>query len=176
MDEFKPTFNFIIPIFRLLIILLIGWFTLFFHFTILAQLFHKVLDFKIISSVLFIELIIFTFSFVFIKGFLAQTKNYVFSSNGIEQINFLNFSKKHIRKEDVIGYSTSEVHYKVKTFKQIIIYLKNNDKIEITQFSFIDFRFIEVVLKHNRYHYFGFEPHKWKWLDSRHYQFEKTIS
>ncbi|TKC10895.1 hypothetical protein FA048_12055 [Pedobacter polaris] len=176
MDEFKPTFNFIIPVFRFLVVILIGWFTLFFHFIILVQLFNKGFDLKTICSIIFIELITFFFGFMFIKAFLIQTKNFVFSKKGIEQINFLNFSKKYIKKEDVIGYSASDVRYRIKTFKQIIIYLRNGKKIEITQFCFIDFKLIEVALMHNGYHYFGFEPHRWKWFDGRHYQFEKSIS
>ena len=174
MNEFKPTFNFIIPIFRLLAIIIIGWFTAHFHFVILAKLINKGLDFKTIISILIIELIVFMFGFSFIKGFLTQTRNFVFSNRGIEQINFLNFSKQHIQKSDILGYSTSDVRYRIKTFKQIIIYLRNGKKIEIIQFCYKNFRFIEVSLIHNEYHYFGYEPHKWKWFDSRYYQFEET--
>ncbi len=104
---------------------------------------------------------------------LKTTKSYIITPDGIEVINLLTFQKTAISKKEILGFSTSEIPYKIGNFKEILIYLKNGDKIDLMQFAYFNFKKIEPALIDKRYDFLGYEPYIWKWVNSRVYKFDK---
>ncbi|MDP2174721.1 MAG: hypothetical protein Q8K70_02295 [Bacteroidota bacterium] len=109
---------------------------------------------------------------MFFKAFITTTKNYLITDQTIEEFNVLTLKTKTIYKDDIKGFSTSKVPYRIWDFKQIIIYLKDGTKIDIMQFAYFNFKKIKPTLVNKKYNYFGHEPYIWKWFNSRVYRYD----
>ena len=79
---------------------------------------------------------------------------------------------KTIYKDNIKGFSTSKVPYRIWNFKQIIIYLKDGTKINIMQFAYFNFNKIELTLVEKKYNYLGHEKYIWKWVNRRVYKYD----
>lgn len=77
-----------------------------------------------------------------------------------------------ISKAEVKGFSLSKYPTKMWDFDEVILHLKNSDKIELPQFLYWNFKEIKPSLGANGVTFLGPEPFRWKFLDSRHYQFD----
>ena len=170
MDNLKTYFNPFVLVGRLAFSLFFGGLTCF-----IIYLFFR--DFKVngFKENFFIILgaALFTVVFqMFFKTFVTTTKNYLITNQAIEEFNLLTLKTKTIFKNDIKGFSTSTVRYRIWNFEQIIIYLKDGTKINIMQFAYFNFKKIKQTLVDKKYNYFGYEPYIWKWVDSRVYKYD----
>ncbi|WP_207429505.1 hypothetical protein [Pedobacter sp. SYSU D00535] len=126
-----------------------------------------------LGLILFLSLPFGALFYMYFIVLLKTTKSYIITPDGIEVINLLTFQKTAISKKEILGFSTSEIPYKIGNFKEILIYLKNGDKIDLMQFAYFNFKKIEPALIDKRYDFLGYEPYIWKWVNSRVYKFDK---
>jgi len=170
MNEFKTYFNPLVPIGRLAFSIFFGGLTCF----IIYLLFR---DFKTngIKEYLYMLLGATVFGAIFqmfFKAFITRTKNYLITNQTIEEFNILTLKTKTIHKDDIKGFSTSKIPYRIWDFKQVIFYLKDGTKIDIMQFAYFNFRKIKPTLIDKKYNYLGDEPYIWKWFNSRVYRYD----
>lgn len=175
-QEFKPRFNFLIPIFRLTYCIFLSGLTVIFAYSLVLSILDTERDPIEIGGILLGLILFFSYSHIITKSFFNQTKKIAVTKDFLKEINYLRDTTRFITKEDIIGFSTSVIPYKIGRFSQIIVYLKNNEKIELMQFCYFNFKEIEPVLLNCGYKYLGFEIYRWKWFDSRHYKFETASS
>ena len=171
MNGFKTYFNPLVAVGRLVFSIFFCGLTCF----IVYLLFR---DFKTNGLMQFLTILfgatIFGIIFqVFFKAFITTTKNYLINERTIEEFNVLTFKTKIIDKEEIKGFSTSKVPYRIWDFNEIIIYLKDGTKIEIMQFAYFNFKKIKQTLVDKKYNYLGHESYIWKWVNSRVYQFDE---
>src|SRR5690606_10659624 len=157
MNEFKTYFNPLVPIGRLAFSIFFGGLTCF----IIYLLFR---DFKTngIKEYLYMLLGATVFGAIFqmfFKAFITRTKNYLITNQTIEEFNILTLKTKTIHKDDIKGFSTSKIPYRIWDFKQVIFYLKDGTKIDIMQFAYFNFRKIKPTLIDKKYNYLGDEPY-----------------
>ncbi|MFM9838259.1 MAG: hypothetical protein ACKVOQ_08355 [Cyclobacteriaceae bacterium] len=170
MKEFKTNLNPLIPLIRFLGVLIFG--------VVLIKIFYTFFRNLTENSareyfILFVGVPLIGYLFyVFLKGFSRSTKNYVLDNFSLRVFNLLTLQTEKISKENIRGFSTSEIPYRIATFKQIIIYLRDGRKLELMQFEYFNFRKIESALCYNDYIFLGHELYVWKFLDFRVYHFE----
>lgn len=170
-QEFKPKFNFLIPIFRLIYCIFLFGLTVLFTYYLVLSILATERDLIEIGAILSGLILFYSYSHVITKSFFLQTKKIAVTKDFLKEINCLRNTTRLISREDIIGFSTSIVPYKIGRFSQIIVYLKNNEKIELMQFSYFNFKKIEPVLISYGYKYLGFEEYRWKWFDRRYYKY-----
>jgi hypothetical protein len=170
MKEFKTNLNPLIPLIRFIGVLIFG--------LILIKIFYAFFRNLTENSsreylILFVGIPLIGYLFyVFLRGFLRSTKSYFLDNFSLRVFNLLTFRTEKISKENIKGFSTSEIPYRISTFKQIIIYLIDGRKLELTQFEYFNFKKIESALLYNDYNFLGHELYVWKFLDSRVYHFD----
>ena len=169
--SFKTYFNPLVPLMCIaFIVLIIFAFTLIFDELYFSKKFHSVEDhFKLIFGFLFFGMI----SWIFARQLLRTTKTYLFTNNGIQEYNYLTFSSRYIQRNDIKGFRSSSISYKLMPFKQVIIYLNDGTKLDLMQFNFFNFKCIKQALIDLQYTYLGYESYKWKWFDDRYYRFDE---
>jgi|SRR5690606_23581421 len=170
MTNFKTYFNPLIAIGRLAFSVFFGGLTFF----LIYLLFR---DFKTNGLKEYITIILGVTIFgaifqMFFKALVTTSKNYLITDQTIEEFNVLTLKTKTIHKEDIKGFSTSKVPYRIWDFKQVIIYLKDGTKIDIMQFAYFNFKKIKSTLVDKRYNYLGHESYIWKWVNSRVYKYD----
>jgi len=170
MNDFKTYFNPFVAIGRLA-------FSIFFCGLTCLLIYLMFRDFKINGLKQYLTILLGVTIFgtvfqIFFKAFITTTKNYLITDKTIEEFNLLTFSRKTIYKDDIKGFSTSKVPYRIWNFKQIIIYLKDGTKISLMQFAYFNFKKIKPILVDKKYNYLGHEPYIWKWFDSRVYRYD----
>jgi hypothetical protein len=171
MNDFKTYFNPLVPIGRLAFSIFSGGLTCF----VIYLLFR---DFNTNGLKQYLTIILGATIFgaifqMFFKAFITTTKNYLITEQTIEEFNLLTLKTKTIYKDDIKGFSTSLVPYRIWYFKQIIIYLKDGTKIDIMQFAYFNFKEIKPTLVDKKYNYLGHESYIWKWVNSRVYKYEE---
>lgn len=152
--EFKPRFNFLIPIFRLIFCLFYSGLTVVFAYFLVLSCVEK-RDPKEIGIILFGLIMFYSYSHIITKSFFLKTKKIAITNDFLKETNYLRNTIRVIPKDDIIGFSTSVVPYKIGRFSQIIVYLKNNEKIELMQFCYFNFKELEPVLLNCGYKYLG---------------------
>lgn len=171
MNDFKTFFNPLVPIgrvfFAISFIGLLGMMIYFLYVDFETNGLEKYVGF-LIGLPLFLAV-----SYLFFGEFINKTKNYLITDNYIVAFNLLTRRKKVINKDDIMGFSTSKVPYRMYDFKQIIVYLKDGTKIDIMQFAYFNFKKIQPVLIEKGYPYLGHEKYRWKWINSRIYLYDK---
>lgn len=175
-QEFKPKFNFLVPIFRLIYCVFLLGITVMFAYHLVLSIMDTERNPIEIGAFLLGLMLFYSYSHVITKSFFLQTKKIAVTKDFLKEINFLRNTSRLITKEDIIGFSTSVIPYKIGSFSQIIVYLKNNEKIELLQFCYFNFKEIEPILLNCGYKHLGFEIYRWKWFDSRHYKYETASS
>ena len=123
--------------------------------------------FEIIFNIIMIYL-----TYHFFIPIIKQSNNLIIEEGNIYKVSILCGKKELLKKNDIKGFSTSEYPLKIWTFKSIILYLQNGQKVEFPQFLYFNFNEIENILIENSIRNFGYEKHKWKSITSRHYEFE----
>ena len=170
MNDFKTFFNPLVPIGRVV-------FTIAFIGLLSVLIYFLYVDFetnglKEYVRVGFGLLLFLTVFYMFFVEFINKTKNYLITDNYIEEFNLLTRRKKIINKDDIKGFSTSKVPYRMHDFKQIIVYLNDGTKIDMMQFAYFNFKKIQPVLIEKGYKYLGHESYRWKWINSRVYLYD----
>ena len=170
MNDFKTYFNPLVPVGRLAVSIFFSGLTC----LIIYFLFRDLKTYGLKQNLtMLVGLTIFGAIFqMYFKAFITTTKNYLITDETIEEFNFLTFKTKTIYKEDIKGFSTSIVPYRIWNFKQVIIYLKNGRKIDIMQFAYFNFKKIKPTLIDKQYNYLGDEKYIWKWVNSRVYKYD----
>ncbi len=170
MDDLKTYFNPLVPIGRLAFSIFFGGLTCY-----IIYLFFR--DFKTngFKEYFFIILGATVFAVVFqmfYKALITTTKNYIITDQTIKEFNLLTQKTKTIYKDDIKGFSTSTVPYRIWNIKLVIIYLKDGTKIDIMQFAYFNFKKIKPALVDKKYKCLGHEPYIWKWVNSRIYKYD----
>jgi hypothetical protein len=170
MTDFKTYFNPLIAVGRLVFSMFFGGMTCF----IIYHIFRKFKTTELIQygGIMLVVVLFGALFQMFFVAFIKTTKNYLIKDNCIEEFNLLTLKTKAIHKEDIKGFSTSIVPYRIWDFKQIIIYLKDGTKIDIMQFAYFNFKNIKPDLIDKNYNYLGDEPYIWKWVNSRVYKYD----
>lgn len=101
-----------------------------------------------------------------------QRYNFFLYNDRITMKNVISGKETDILIQEIKGYSLSNYPTKIRDFKEIIIYLKNGKKIELPQFLFFNFKDLMQSLNMSDINFLGHENFKWKFLDSRVYQYE----
>lgn len=170
MSTFKTKLNPIIPIGRSLFSLVLLLF-LVLSFGFMADTYQK----EGFESAIGSSLLILFFGMLFYMFFSAlfrNTKSYIIQDECIIVNDYFGFKSGKIDKSDVMGFSTSHVPYNFGREPQIIIYIKDGTKFQLTRFEYFNFKEIKPALRKRHYRYFGYEPYVWKWFNSRSFQFD----
>ena len=170
MNDFKTYFNPLVPIGRLAFSIFFAGLTCFIIYLLFRD--FKTNGLKKYFTILLGATIFGVIFQQFFKGFITTTKNYLITDQTIKEFNILTFKTKTIDKNDIKGFSTSVVPYRIWNFKQVIIYLKDGTKIDIMQFAYFNFKKIKPTLVDKKYNYLGHETYIWKWVNSRVYKYD----
>lgn len=171
MSDFKTKINPLVPFGRLFTSL---FFVVVTFYIIIYRLFHDFSSntvFETLKNVLGVAFCGFMVLF-WIRIFIKRTKTYTITDNEILEYNYLKFSTRIIKKDDIKGFSASVVPYNIWDFKQFIIYLKGGTKIDIMQFEYFNFSDVDIILIKKGYDFLGVEPYEWKWFDRREYKYD----
>ncbi len=125
----------------------------------------------IIGTILFLFVVLFLF-YRFGKSFLHESNVLIFENNGVTKKNLILRKSVILRFTEIKGFSTSNYPTKIWNYKSIIIYLRSGEKIEIPQFLYFNFKDISFELEKAGIKRFGHEKFRWKFFDSRYYDFE----
>ena len=174
MRIFRTTFNPLVPLSRFSMMTLFWGIPLVFFYKIITDSDLRKPEF--LTVMLLICLLFIVVGYLFAKPLWSETKNYRITDNSIEVYNFLTFNKMLIKKENIKGFSTSALQYKIGRAKQIIIYLEDGSKWELMKFSYFNFSKINKVLIEKQYRYLGHEFYQWKWPNSRIYKYDKAVN
>ena len=170
MEEFKTHFNPVIAVFRALFLLLIIGVICFFIFLLVTNS----IEFSShnIFVLLFFLVLCGSFFYIILHALIKSTKSYRIKESGLDVYNIITLTLTSLDKNDIKGFSTSVVPYRIWNFKQITIYIKDGRKFELMQFEFFNFKKISESLIERNYEFLGQEPYIWKWFDSRVYKYE----
>ena len=124
-----------------------------------------------LGTILFLFLMLF-FTYRFGKSFLYDSNVLIFENNRVIKKNIILRKSVIIRFTEIKGFSTSNYPTKIWNWKSIIIYLGNGEKIEIPQFLYFNFKNISLELEKAGIISLGHEKFRWKFFDSRYYDFE----
>ena len=122
-----------------------------------------------LSCGLFLFLIL---TYRFGKLVKTQRKNLIIQDKCVFIRDTVFNTEKVYNLYDIKGFSLTKYPTKIWTFKEIIIYMKNGDKIELPQFLYLNFKDFKDAFEICGLEYLGFEEYSWKFLDSRHYKYE----
>lgn len=173
MTNFKTKFNYIIFGLRVIFFL---FFTILF-FVLLYKVIPRLssyttADFKIALG-LFAAFFVFTFlPYRFGKLLIKERNDIVLSGNSLVLKDAVTSKKKSYDISLIKGFSTTVYQTRIWSFKEIIFYFNNGDKVHFPQFLYWNFKDIKQSLIDNGVNYLGHEPYRWKWFDTRHYLFD----
>ena len=109
----------------------------------------------------------------FLKLLRTQRKILSFENNYLKVIDAIFKSERLIDKSEIKGFSLTTYPTKVWDFKEILIYLTTGEKIELPQFLYTNFKDIKSEFERKGLKFLGHERFRWKFLDSRYYQFDQ---
>lgn len=173
MRDFKTRFNYLLLGLRAL-------FFLFFVALFLGLIFYaapKIIRSDDFGIRLFIGLLAALFIAIFLPyrfGKLLLTQRNVLSfKNGDLILTDAILNKRIvISKKEIKGFSLSKYPTKVWDFHELIVYLANGNKIELPQFLYWNFKELRPAFEENGLSFLGYERFRWKFFDSRYYQFD----
>lgn len=96
----------------------------------------------------------------------------MFEGGNLKVIDAVSKKQHVISKAAIKGFSLSKYPTRIWNFDEVIIYLSNGNKIELPQYLYWNFKEIKPAFESNGIPFLGFERFRWKFLDSRHYEFE----
>lgn len=108
----------------------------------------------------------------FLKLLRTQRNILIFEKNHLKIIDAVFKTERAIHTSEIKGFSLTTYPTKGWDFKEILIYLSNGEKIELPQFLYWNFKDIKPGLELNGLRFLGFEKFRWKFFDSRHYEFD----
>lgn len=171
MKLFKTQFNYLILVGRFILMLFFGMLSVFLMYLIIEKLKLQGYSNEVLPFVLF-NFILLYLTYHFIVIIYKQSYNFEIEERKIFKIYIFSGKKELLKTDQIKGFSTSIYPVKVWNFKSIILYLKNGKKLEMPQFLYFNFNKIENKLIENSVTKLGHEKYKWKFFDSRHYEFE----
>lgn len=171
MKLFKTRFNYLILVGRFILMLFFGTLSVFLMYLIIEKLKLQSYSNEVLQLVLF-NFILMYLTYHFVAIICKQSYNFELEEGNIFKISIFSDKKELLKTDQIKGFSTSIYPIKVWNFKSIILYLKNGKKLELPQFLYFNFNEIENKLIENSVIKLGHEKYKWKFFDSRHYQYE----
>ncbi|MEG0848310.1 MAG: hypothetical protein RSD71_00940 [Flavobacterium sp.] len=171
MKLFKTQFNYLILVGRFILMLFFGTLSVFLMYLIIEKLKLQSYSNEVLQLVLF-NFILMYLTYHFVVIICKQSYNFEIEESNIFKISIFSDKKELLKTDQIKGFSTSIYPIKVWNFKSIILYLKNGKKLELPQFLYFNFNEIENKLIENSVIKLGHEKYKWKFFDSRHYQYE----
>lgn len=171
MRSFKTRFNYLILVGRFILMLFFGTLSVFLMYLIIEKLKLQGYSNEVLPLALF-NFILLYLTYHFIVIIYNQSYNFEIEEHKIFKISIFSGKKELLKTDQIKGFSTSIYPIKVWNFKSIILYLKNGKKLEMPQFLYFNFNEIENKLIENSVTKLGHEKYKWKFFDSRHYEFE----
>lgn len=171
MYSFKTKYNYFIFVLRLLVTI----FLISFSIGFISEQVHSFLT-KNFISIMVIVIVIICFAIYLpyrcIRALLKQRNNIMFKDGKIFLRDALAQKEIFIEKPTLKGFSTSIYSTNIWSFKTIIFYFNNGDKLEFPQFIYWNFKDLKPKLIENGISYLGDEPYRWKWFDRRYYMFD----
>ena len=172
MNDFKSEYNYLIFGLRcLFLILCVGLFFVFIFKAAPSFWTNNKSSFKVVGLFAGLFLTVFL-PYRLTKLLLTERSNIILQGGQLILNDAITSKDNSIDKSDLKGFSTSIYQTKAWDFKTIILYLNNGDKLEFPQFLYWNFKEIKPTLEDNGIIYLGDEPYRWKWFDTRHYQFD----
>ena len=172
MKLFKTRFNYLILVGRFILMLFFGTLSVFLMYLIIEKLKLQGYSNEVLPLALF-NFILLYLTYHFIVIIYNQSYNFEIEEHKIFKISIFSGKKELLKTDQIKGFSTSIYPIKVWNFKSIILYLKNGKKLEMPQFLYFNFNEIENKLIENSVIKLGHEKYKWKFFDSRYYEFEQ---
>lgn len=172
MRSFKTRFNYLILVGRFILMLFFGTLSVFLMYLIIEKLKLQGYSNEVLPLALF-NFILLYLTYHFIVIIYNQSYNFEIEEHKIFKISIFSGKKELLKTDQIKGFSTSIYPIKVWNFKSIILYLKNGKKLEMPQFLYFNFNEIENKLIENSVTKLGHEKYKWKFFDSRYYEFEQ---
>jgi hypothetical protein len=111
-------------------------------------------------------------TFRFGKLLKTQRNNLIIKDKKIIIQDTIFKTEKVYELNEIKGFSLSKYPTKIWNFKEIIIYVKNGDKIEFPQFLYLNFKDFKTSFENYGLAFLGFEEYSWKFLDKRNYKYE----
>ena len=173
MRDFKTKYNYLIAALR--VIFLLFFIVLFVGFCFYAapNLFQS--DQPLYRKIIGIPLGAFLLLFLiyrFVKILSTQRNVFHFEGTDLILTDAITKNRRVIPKSEIKGFSLTNYPTKAWNFKEILIYCHSGTKLELPQFLYLNFKEIKPYFEANNLTFLGFEPFRWKFLDSRHYQFD----
>jgi hypothetical protein len=173
METFATKYNYLIFGLRSLFFLFfVGLLIGFFAYSVPKFINERAFSFKLIVGMLAATFLVVFLCYRFLKLLVTQRKILVFEDEHLKIIDAIFRSERTIHKSEIKGFSLTSYPTKMWDFKEILIYLSNGEKIELPQFLYWNFKAIKSGLELNRLKFLGFEKFRWKFLDSRYYEFD----
>ena len=173
MRDFKTKYNYLVFGLRLLFFLFS--IALFLGFIFYAA--PKVIQREDFGIKLFIGLLAALFLAIFLPyrfgKLLLTQRNILAFEDGCLIVTDAILKKQYVVSNyEIKGFSLSKYPTKIWDFDEVVIYLNNGNKMELPQFLYWNFKDIKPAFDDNDVMFLGHEPFRWKFLDSRHYQFD----
>ena len=108
----------------------------------------------------------------FAKILSTQRNTFHFEGSDLILTDAITKRRKIIPKSQIKGFSLTNYPTKAWNFKEILIYFHSGTKIELPQFLYLNFKEMKQYFEDNDLTFLVFELLIWKFLDSRHYQFD----
>lgn len=173
MDNFTTKYNYLVFGLRLIMFLFLLGTLCGFIFYVMPKLAKEPeISIKIIiGSFAGLFLTIFL-PYRFGKAILTQ-RNILTLNDDALVVNDALWKKEYvIEKSRIKGFSVSTYPTRFWDFKEIIVYFHNGDKMELPQFLYWNFKDISPTFTANNLVFLGNERFRWKFFDSRYYQFD----
>ncbi|NTS44019.1 hypothetical protein HRG84_24280 [Flavisolibacter sp. BT320] len=177
MTDFKTKFNYIVFGLRLLFfIFFVGLFFVFVFKAAPAFYNDNAFGVKLVAGLLAGFFLTTFLPYRFGKILLKERNDIIIQDGKLTLEDAITRKQRHIDKNQLLGFSTTVYETKAWNFKSMIFYFTDGDKIEFPQFLYWNFKDIKQMLIDNDIKYFGHEPYRWKWFDTRHYYFDKETA
>jgi len=165
----KGRFNFLIPVLRLIGIVAPS---LFLYIVIVS--FPQSGDIWSIFVFFLLGLVVYRL----VRSIVQQRFNFEIIESGVEVIDLVGIRSKFIPYQSLKGYSKGVTKTRLYDFKELILYSKNGDVYQISQYCFFNFSKLEEEFKkHKELNFLGQERIKWTFeiamrdLINRQYRF-----
>jgi len=173
MGTFTTKYNYLILGLRSIFFLFfVGLFVGFFAYSVPKFIDEREFSFKMIVGMVAATFLVMFLCYRFLKLLRTQRKVLVFENDHLKVTYAIFKTERIIHKSEIKGFSLTTYPTKVWNFKEILIYLTNGEKIELPQFLYWNFKDFKSGLESNELKFLGFERFRWKFLDSRYYQFD----
>ncbi len=167
-NSYIPKFNFLVIIFR---ILLISGFLFLPFFLIFNIVSNKDYSAGTILPASFICLLFGYISLIIIYKLVCESFIIKFQEDRLTVFFIFQLRKAEYNYSEIKGYSNTTTYSKIKTYPTIILYLKNSSVLDLISFNYFDFSKLEEYIKNN-FRFLGNEFDNPKLFISKKYFFK----